>query len=244
MGRSIYDIQNWNKILRHVKKKLGVPINMLEIDDNFIIESIRDSVLPAMSQYIGKPMWLRLGPEHRVDPTASAEHTEYMYEIPVPDGEILVDVYDVYYSRDNMGVLGIYQNMLAVLDPRDTVMTNEFLDMLSSMETVQAFHFIPPHKIWFERYLFDSDVILECKAVHEDLSTVPSDIYHEILKPWALAEVLENVAAIRKKFRQVSSPFGQIELNAEEMESKAQNIRQTIQEKLDSMPPDHLVHIF
>lgn len=244
MPISSHSIQNWNNLIGYVKRKLGAPLNLIELSDNDIYESIIGGVLPAMSQYIGKPMWLRLGTEHKVDPNESSEHTEYMYRIPIPQDSILIDVYDVYYSRDNMGVLGIYQNMLAVLDPRDTVMTNEFLDMLSSMETVQAFHFIPPDKIWFERHLFNSDIILECKVQHTNLSTVPSDIYQEILKPWALAETLENIAAIRKKYNDVSSPFGNFGLNAAELETKAETIKQNIQEKLDSMPPDHLVHIF
>ena len=237
-------VQTWNNLISHVKRKMGAPLNMIEYTDDDIYDTIYTVVLPAMSQYIGKPMWIRLGSEHKVDPAASHEHTEFMYKIPIPDNEILIDIQEVYFNRDNMGVLGIYQNMLAVLDPRDTVMTNEFLDMLSSMEVVQAFHYIPPDKVWFERDLLGNDIILECKAVHGDLSTVPSDIYHEILKPWALAETLENVAALRNKFTQVSAPFGQIELNVQDMKQQAQDIRMQIQEKLDNMPPDHLLYIF
>lgn len=236
--------QSWNNLIRHIKRKLGAPMNLIEFTDDDIYHMIVESVLPAMSQYIGKPMWLRIGSEHMVDPDASVENVQEMYEIPVPENMILIDIQDVYWHRDNMGVLGIYQNMLAVLDPRDTVMTNEFLDMLNSMETIQAFHFIPPNKIWFERELMGNDVILECKAQHTDLSSVPSDIYQEILKPWALAEVMENVAAIRRKYRNVSSPFAQLELDWESLRDEAKEIKQTIQEKLDNMPPDHLVHIF
>lgn len=234
--------QNWNNLLTYIKRKLGVPINLFELTDDDIYDTIKEDVLPAMSQYIGKPFWVKIGREH-LETTDNPNRPE-IYVIPVPENIILIDVQHVYYHRDNMGTLGIYQNMLAVLDPRDTVMTNEFLDMLSSLEAVQAFHFIPPNKIYFEKPLFGSGVILECKAQHTDLESIPSDIYNEILKPWSLAEILENVAAIRKKFRSVSSPFGQIEMNPEELEATAQNLRQTIQDKLDNMPPDHLVHIF
>ncbi len=236
--------QTWNHLIGHVKKKLGAPLNMLEFTDNDIYKSISESVIPAMSQYIGKPIWIRIGTENKVDPNSSHEHTHFMYEIPVPEDVVLCDIYDVYYNRDNMGVLGIYQNMLAVLDPRDTVMTNEFLDMLSSMEVVQAFHFIPPNKVWFERDLLGNDVILECKAVHTDLSSIPSDIYNEILKPWALAEVIENVVAIRKKYTNLNTPFGQIEMNIQDLEQQAMEIKRNVHEKLDNMPPDHLVYIF
>ncbi len=234
--------QNWNNLLSYIKRKLGVPTNLLELTDDDIYNTIVEDVLPPMSQYIGKPIWIKID-NNNLEPTTNPNQPN-MYLIPYPKDVILIDVQYVYYHRDNMGVLGIYQNMLAVLDPRDTVMTNQFLDMLNSMETVQAFHFIPPNKIYFEKPLFGSGVILECKAQHTDLETIPSDIYNEIVRPWALAEILENVAAIRKKYRTVSSPFGPIEMNPEELETTAQNLRQTIQEKLDNMPPDHLVYIF
>lgn len=235
-------VQNWNNLLSYIKRKLGVPLNLLELTDDDIYNTILEDVLPPMSQYIGKPIWIKIN-DTNLDPNNNSNQPN-MYIIPYPDDIILIDIQYVYYHRDNMGVLGIYQNMLAVLDPRDTVMTNQFLDMLNSMETVQAFHFIPPNKVYFERPLLGSGVILECKAQHTDLETIPSDIYNEILRPWALAEILENVAAIRKKYRTVSTPFGPIEMNPEELETTAQNLRQTIQEKLDNMPPDHLVYIF
>lgn len=235
--------QSWNNLLDFIKLKLGAPLNLVEFTDDDIFRMIREHVLPAMSQYIGKPYWVPID-RSNLDGASTGSSTYETYIIPVPKDIILVDVQEVYYNRDSMGVLGIYQNMLAVLDPRDTVMTNEFLDMLNSMEAVQAFHFVPPNKVYFERSLFGSPVILECKAEHSNLTTIPSDIYHEILKPWCKAEILENIAAIRKKYRTVSAPFGQIEMNWEELESEAKEIRQNIQEKLDSMPPDHLVYIF
>jgi NAD(P)-dependent dehydrogenase (short-subunit alcohol dehydrogenase family) len=59
-----------------------------------------------------------------------------------------------------------------------------------------------------------------------------------------LAEIFENLAAIRKKYKTVNVPFGQIDLNWDELESKSVQIKQSIQEKLDATPPDHLIHIF
>lgn len=237
--------QDWNNLIKYVKRKLGVPIAFLEYTDDDIRDVIVEDVLPAMSQYVGKPVWLRLGgrdllPQSEQDPEIAFQ----MYRIPVPNNMILVDIQDVYWHRDNMGTMGIYHNMMAVMDPRDAVMTNEFLDMLNSLETVQAFHFVAPDKVYFERELMGSDVILECKAEHSDLSSIPSDIYHEYLKPWALAEVLENIAAIRGHYREITTPFGQINLRTEELEARAQTLRTQIQEKLDATPPDHFVHIF
>lgn len=235
--------QSWNNLITYVKRKLGVPLNLIEFTDDDIINMIREDVLPAMSQYIGKPCWIRLGVKDKIN-SDDSDLTYELYRIDVPEHIVLVDVQDVYYNRDNMGTLGIYQNMLAVLDPRDTVMTNQFLDMLNSLETVQAFDFIPPNQIRFEKPLMGNDVILECKAEHSDLHTIPSDYYHEILKPWCVAEVLENIVAVRNKFQNLNTPLADINLNVADLLSKAENLKQQIHEKLDATPPDHLVYIF
>lgn len=235
--------QSWNNLITYIKRKLGVPLNLLELSDDDLINIIKEDVLPAMSQYIGKPCWIRLGVKDKV-PCDDSNLVYELYKIPIPCDIVLVDVQEVYYNRDNMGTLGIYQNMLSVLDPRDTVMTNEFLDMLNSLEAVQAFDFIAPNLIKFERPLMGNDVILECKAEHSDLHSIPSDYYHEILKPWCVAEILENVAAIRSKFQNLSTPFAEINLNVTELLNKSEQIKTQIQEKLDATPPDHLIYIF
>lgn len=235
--------QSWNNLISYVKRKLGTPLNLLEYSDDDIKRVIQEDVLPAMSQYIGKPCWIRLNSSDRIKTDEHGLAYE-LYKIQVPDDIVLVDIQDVYYHRDNMGTLGIYQNMLAVLDPRDTVMTNEFLDMLNSLETVQAFDFIAPDKIRFERPLNGKSVILECKAEHSDLHSIPSDYYHEILKPWCVAEVMENIVAMRNKFQTLSTPLADIQLNVADMANTAAQLKQMIMDKLDATPPDHLVYIF
>ena len=235
--------QSWNNLISYVKRKLGTPLNLLEYSDDDIKKIIQEDVLPAMSQYIGKPCWIRLNPSDKIK-TDEHDLAYELYQIKVPDDIVLVDVQEVYYHRDNMGTLGIYQNMLAILDPRDTVMTNEFLDMLNSLETAQAFDFIPPNRIRFERPLQGKSVILECKAEHSDLHSIPSDYYHEILKPWCVAEIMENIVAIRSKFQNLSTPLADIQLNISDMASTAAQLKQMIMEKLDATPPDHLVYIF
>lgn len=237
--------QDWNSLIRYVKRKLGSPPNKLELSDDEIYEIIKDDVLPELSQFsVARTIYIRISNTDHIDPPNSSEGITFeLYKIPVPDDIRLIDVQEVYYNRDNMGTLGVYQNMLAVLDPRDAVMTNEFLDMLNSLEVLQAFEFRAPDEIMFERPLLGASVILECKVEHTDLNTIPSDVYREIFKPWCVAEIMEDLASIRKKYRSVNTPFGEIGMNWEELETKAASIKETIKDKLDAMPPDHLVHI-
>jgi hypothetical protein len=123
-------------------------------------------------------------------------------------------------------------------------MTNEFLDMLQSLDVYQTFHFVPPDKVYFEREIFQFPMILHCRAVHTDLDTLPAGVYHEYLKPLALAEIMEDIAAYRGKYDSLSTPFGEIRLRAQDLKAEADRLRQLVQERIDATPPDHLIHIF
>lgn len=230
--------QNFNSLLRYIKRKLGVPVNLLEFTDDDIYDIIMEDVLPHMSQYIGAPSWIRMGSMNLLP--NDGQKNEYSYLIPIPDDIILIDVQYAYISRESAGTLGMMSGALNFYDPRDTVIMNSFIDMLRSLDVVQTFQFIPPKEIQFDLPL-QGDVILECKTEHSDLSTVPSDIYRDFIKPWSLAEVMENLAANRSKFETVSSSFGPIQLNWQKLETDARAIKDKIQQLLEALPPDHLI---
>jgi hypothetical protein len=114
--------QSWNNLIRYIKRKLGAPLNFLEYSDEDIIDIVKEDVLPELSQLIARPIWLPLYqtdvlPVDRNDP----ERAIMMFQIRIPENIQLVDIQECYFSRDSMGFLGIYRNMLAVLDPRDVV---------------------------------------------------------------------------------------------------------------------------
>lgn len=239
--------QNWNNLLRFIKRKVGSPLNFLELSDDDIYDIVMEDVMPALSQYIGKPVWFRLGAQHLKPGTPQAEdyYTSEHYIIPVPKEMAIVEVIEVYWNQygqvGSAHELGMAQGYISMLDPRDTVMANTFIDMVKSFDIVPTFRFIPPREILFDTSLSDKEVIIECKAEHSDLSTIPSDIYFEIFRPMVHADVLETIVAMRKKYKTIATPFGQIELNWEDLKSEADQIKSTIQEKLDSLPPEILI---
>ncbi len=255
--------QNWNNILRYIKRKLGVPLNFLELTDADIKEIIVEDVLPAFSQYVGRAVWIKIGPEHNVpamkdvqipnaddvyvDNTNNNYFMAERYIIPVPEDMSIVDVQELYwpqYFAGNVANLDaeVLQSVGALsMDPTEILINNVYSDIAKSLSTVPTFRFIAPNELLLDASLGGHHIIIECKVVHNDLSTIPSDMYHEIFKPWALAEVLDTVIQMRKKYRAMTTPFGEINLNWEELQTRYDTIMQTIQEKVDSLPPDILI---
>lgn len=257
--------QNWNNITRYIKRKLGVPLNFLELSDNDIKEIIVEDVLPAFSQYVGRPTWFRLGPEHIIGVDDESTHdvdeslfidegrrNYYMserYAIPVPNDMSVVEVHELYWPQYFGATAGINAELIQSMgmlsmNPMDQAILNSYSDIQKSMMTTPTYRFIPPNELLLDISLNGKSIIIETKCVHEDLTTIPSDMYHEIFKPWALAEILDTVIQMRKKYRNLSTPFGEINLNWEDLQQRHEQIMQTIQEKVDSLPPEKLVHIF
>jgi hypothetical protein len=121
-------------------------------------------------------------------------------------------------------------------------MANTYFDMARHFSAAPTFMFIPPNELLIDMSLQGKTMIIEVAAIHDDLSTIPSDIYFEIFKEMCLAEILDTVAAMRKKYRNITTPFGSIELNWEELQTRADTLKTVIQEKLESLPPDVLLH--
>jgi len=252
--------QNWNNIIRYVKRKLGVPLNFLELSDADIKEILVEDILPAFSQYLGRPAWFRIGPQHLIGLKEATDETEgdiegesfttyYMaeqYRIPTPPDMHIVDVQEVYWPQYFTGGGGIDSDVIQSMgfiqmNPMDMAIMNTYSDMVESMQSVPTFRFMPPNLMLLDVALRGKDIIVECKTIHTELETIPSDMYHELFKPWALAEILDTVVQLRKKYRNMSTPFGEINLNWEELQQRHETIMQTVQEKLDSLPPDRLI---
>jgi len=159
----------------------------------------------------------------------------------------IVDVQELYWPQYFAGNVTnidfeIMQSAGAVMyDPTEMLINNVYSDIQHALSVLPTFRFIAPNQLLLDVSLNGKHIIIECKVVHTDLSTIPSDMYHEIFKPWALAEILDTVIQMRKKYRTMSTPFGEINLNWEELQTRYDTIMQTIQEKVDSLPPDRLI---
>jgi hypothetical protein len=245
-------MQNWNALLKYIKRKLGVPLNLIEVTDDDMVDIIKNEVIPALSQYVGNPIWFRLGPQHIKPGTFREENFNISerYIIPAKENNIIltkvIECYWPQYAAVDLAGLGygIIDGIATttLIDPRDAVMANTYYDMARHFSAAPTFMFIPPNELLIDMSLQGKTMIIEVAAIHDDLSTIPSDIYFEIFKEMCLAEILDTVAAMRKKYRNITTPFGSIELNWEELQTRADTLKTVIQEKLESLPPDVLLH--
>lgn len=237
--------QNWNHLLEFIKLKLGVPTNLLEISDADIQKYIKDHVIPEISNVISARAWSVITSANLIndpnDPDYVEPFKDLRYRIPMDEKYEIIDVYDAYIRPSNSPYFDVGTYGYAVLDPRDIVMWNTYADIFKSLNPVTDYYFIRPNIIQFGRKLLRDGIILECRVIHTNLESIPSDVFHDIFKMKCLGEVMSLVAAQRSKYENMSTQFGTIPINWERLETKSQEILQEVESKLDACPPEYLI---
>ncbi|MBC8427615.1 MAG: hypothetical protein H8D97_01860 [Proteobacteria bacterium] len=239
--------QNWNHVISYIRSQIG-SINQLEISDDELIEYLRNHTLPEFSIFSPAKLWVLLSDSDRVivnplDPALQdTTYDEDTYTIPLPEDVEIINVENAYFRRGISGgdnAFGKYSHIYQT-DPRDTVMNNTFSTMMDYLKTVQYYEYLPPKTIVFGHQINSNGLILELHVYHVKLSTIKRDIYTNLFRKMAVYDIINMIIANRSKFQQVSSPFGEIQLNIEFLEKKAEKFEQQIEEYKQWMPPAKL----
>jgi len=232
-------MQSWNDTIKYIKINMGVPINRLEISDDDLVTNLREQVLPFFSQYAPAKKFKSISSSNLI--TGITGEPIYQYRIKNNEDEYIIDVLNVYFTRDS----GIIDNMNSIMTSTeqviDAIIYNSYSDLIRSMQPVNTWEYIPPDKL-----LFDFEVgfgVVEYNTVHENLSTIEPDKYHLMFKKLCLSNTKIWIAAMRSKYENLSTQFGPINLNWETLKQEGIQEREEVMVLLNMIPPDYLVHI-
>ena len=230
--------QNWNNIVNYVKANLGTKHSSIEITDDEFVNYFKDQTLSYFSQIIPLQYWVLLTNANIV--TIPNMFSEYTYKIEVPNNITLIDVASVYAadrkSLDFISTIGT--------NPADTVMSNTFNDMTQFLNTVNDYQFIKPNYLRFSESVSITNFIVELNIEHSSPLTIPGDMYHKLFKSMCLLDAFELVLNNRNKYNNLTTPFGQIDLNIDYIQQRIQEIRQKNEEIIDQLPHRDYLEIF
>lgn len=222
--------QNWNNVLQYVKVHLGTKTSSLEITDEEFIEYLKSESLPYFSQIIPNIAWLTID-----DGNLFYDNTlrsNFSYRINVPEGVELIDVNEAYIVNN----IGSFVNSNMFGDPLDITIRAVRESIADHLRTVNDFHFIKPNIIRFSQQPVPSNIVLEVSIEHTKLETIPGDMYFKLFKPMCLLNAIEMVYNNRNKFTDLTTPFGRMELNTSDLQSKIQDLSQKIETIIQELP--------
>ena len=231
--------QSWNDVLNYIKRNLGAPLNKLEISDDEMVKDLREQILPFFSQYAPRKKFKAIDNSHLISHTPG--QPLFQYKIPLVYEEYIIDILNFYFSN-NYNLVEIFTPLISNPEQAmDTIILNSYTDLVKSMQPANTWEFLPPDIL-----VFDFDIgfgILEYNTVHEELMTIEPDKYHLMLKKLCLANVKIWLSAMRSKFENLTTPFGQLALNWEMLKNDGEKEKEEVLQLLNMIPPDFLIHI-
>ena len=131
-------------------------------------------------------------------------------------------------------------------DISDYLVRQNYLQMAEMTIAPNTWKFNRPNQIQITRgissYADPLEFIVEYGAAHISPETIDSGLWQEFLD-MCVAYLLIKVGKIRKKFNVITTPFGQMELNADEMIQEGNALKQNVMDRLNRTPSsDQLVY--
>lgn len=231
--------QNWNNVLEYIKLFLGVPVNLLEISDDDLVKYLKRQVMPLFSQYTPAKKFTYITPAHRISMTSGAP--QFRYSIPIEPGEYIVDIFGAYPLRDVSIVDTFGGALINAQMTMDMVIANTYIDAVRSLQVRNTWEFIPPNILVFDQEIAACAVIYN--TPHVVLDTVRPDLYHKSFKPLCLGFTKLWVASMRSKFEGLATPFGQMNLNYDRLQTEGQTSVDNAIAILEAIPPDILIEV-
>lgn len=230
--------QSWDNIISYIKDEVGADVMALEISDQKIMEKIQMHVMPEFSNYdpLVKYYKMTTGMIVTRDPISVYQFKNFDYKIMGINSIIEQANYVDYSQMFSQAIAG---------DITDFLVRQNYLDMASIAKADNTWKFLPPDKIQMVRagysYLSEEFIVVLNVAHNDPISISPA--LYDSFRDLATAYIMNVIAKIRKKFNNFNTPFGQIQLNADELIQDSKELRMRTLEELKKTPPDSYIWV-
>lgn len=132
----------------------------------------------------------------------------------------------------------------------DQVIANSYADAIRSISVRNTWDFLPPDILILDLSLDDWSttaggfVVCNYTTVHKTLDTIEPDFYTLCFKKMCLGQTMLWLAALRSKYENLTTPFGQIPINYMQLQENGQRLLEEANQFLASIPPDKLIEVF
>ena len=219
---------NESRVVKYVKANLGFPFQQIEMDDDDIIDYIKEFTLREYSRYMPEVRRLGLDVGNSLFKVPNRENEFYITET---EGREIISVKSLVVSKNSYfffghppygsGLAGYGDSPGMVTGLRDWALQVENSMMLRKFSWLNYTHeFIHPNIIRISPNPSDSGenyVTIEYERVQsEGFSGIPNE-FQSLFMELALADIMILIGRIRKKYGDgtLRTPFGEIPLGSE-----------------------------
>ena len=229
--------QSWENVLSLIKLELGNDLNKIEFSDDRIIEIISEHVLPLFSSYDGWHKYYKMTEDHIItkDPYLTYQFKDFPYRI--------IKVKNIITGMTLANMALYYDQTFSGGDITDYLVKMNYGDINKIAQSTDTWKFIQPNQIIMYKAVnsFKSlENIVELDVVHESPVTIDATLYDHFCD-LCIAQIMIFIGRMRSKFKDFNTPFGQVQLNAEEMIQEGKQLKQETIQKLEKIPPEQYV---
>ena len=232
--------QSWENILDFVKTELGAPIISIELNDEQIMDKIKNHVLPIFSRYSPHFVYYMMTENHnciQYNPTKVYQFKNFPFKIIRID-QIIAKPSLIDWNQN-------YATSLYATDITNLLGANYALQSKLIVMAQDTYKFLPPDKIELIKaqnaMQFYDDFIVKVACVHQSPTTIDPDLY-DYFRKLSLASIMKMLGTIRSKFQNFATPAGQVQINAEQMRQEGIQMEREAMDALDRIPPDHYIY--
>jgi len=223
-------------ILDYIKGILGAPVMQLELTDDEIIHWVKIYTLPFFSQY--KPLRKILV----VDPFTTPMNEDGTFTLPKDPNHELIGIEKIIPDITSYLTFGYPYVPIPSWDTLPDVLLGILKAHTARKYSMMNFtyRFLRPDKLQIIPTPMSTYGIIGL-FVHS-FETIPGDWERDFLD-LALSDVMYRIASTRLKYQNLQTPFGEINLNAQDLKAEANEIKQKVLEKLQGAKPPVFVRV-
>jgi hypothetical protein len=223
-----------SKVLKYIKRNLGFPYEALEITDDEIMDQLIDFTIPSFSFYWPDENTIAFNFSKRLP---NAPSNEYLIE--EPDGREIIRVISLI-PGSNYSVAG-HPSVGITGDPIEWVYkVRKASPKLSWGFQKFSWEFKAPNTIRIEGSNPGTCAMVYGRVHADDFSTITLPM-QEYFLPFIVADLKIWIGNIRKKYTELSTPYGNIPLS--DIRDEGKSDKQDILEKLKMKNMDIVIHI-
>jgi hypothetical protein len=232
-----------DQVLNYIYSEFGAPYVPMEWSDQQILQRVYTKTIPLFSKYLPRITGMP------IDFTNPAIQTSIANEFLIsdPQGMPIIDIKYLIPSMADpimsghpvIGLLGgSWETLANYLLQTDVANELQQFSMLN-----QTFEFIPPNFLRVIPTPTDTQTLIYETYHLYDFSSIQPEFESQFLD-LAYADVAIAIGKMRKYYTNIQTPFGDIQLNADELISDAKELRQSIIEFLRGANPSVIVDVY
>lgn len=221
-------MKNWNDVLNYIKANFTN--QAFELSDVEVLNYLQNHTIKEFSQYVP---WFK---KFVITLNELEDERTSTFKIPYEYPEDIIDIEDFIPSVGS-STSGARSGGFFGLGIDSAI--GEIFSSASSSYNVDILPYLSledPSKITFGTHISKVQkyipFMIILKVCHRTPATIPTEAYNRFFKPFALADIFILVGRARSKFQSVSTPVGQINLQATELIQQGQATKEQIIQQL------------